>query len=228
MSDYQQIALHFYHEIEPQIQGTVGQAFGRQYRDVLDHIENTIQTQGPEMASSQLAALASYSQSYSGRSNPFLGDIFVAMNEMVNAEITPGSMEWRLEIQNMSQNHLIRTASVDDEARAVVHDNAQPNVAEQASHPLMEALQHNKRELSKEIAYPTEPGKAERLTRTIGLIERDLQALNPPTVKPTQPEKSEKSDKPELSPEQLERQQTEDKLVMDSIAAYDAQHLELE
>jgi len=168
------------------------------------------------MAASQLNALGNFSEHYDGRHSPFLGDVFASMGEMIGAKINPGSTQWVQEIQNMGDNHLIRTAGINDDGSAKVYDNAQPNTAEQVSHPLLAALAHHKDLLSRAEGEFRDENEIARLERTIGRIEADIQKLNPSPVPAT-----DTPDKLQLSPEAQARQDAADKEVMDSIAAAD-------
>lgn len=216
MSDYEQIALHFYHEIAPQIQGKVGVSFQRQHRDVLENLEKTIERYGAETASAQLRAIASYSQTYDGRNNPSMQDIVNAISEMSAEGIQPDSQQWREQIQAMGDRNLIRTVSTNADGETRILENAQPNFELEASDPLSEALAYQRTQLKHALADRDEQATA-RIEKTIKLIERDLQSLNGSTVPdPATP------DRPVMSPEAQARQAAADKEYNDSVDRHDA------
>ena len=79
MSDsqkFRQIAEHLYENSAHLMQGGIGDAFQLQKRDLNGHIAATIESDGPQEAVAHLYILAEYSQSYNGRSNPYLGDVY--------------------------------------------------------------------------------------------------------------------------------------------------------
>lgn len=216
MSDYEQIALHFYNEIAPQVVGKVGVSFQRQHRDILNNLEATIERFGAEVASNQLRAVANYSQVYDGRNHPSMMDVFNSMHEMSEAGIQPDTMEWREQITAMSDRNLIRTATVNEDGETKIFENAAQNLELEAADPLNEALQYQKQQLKYAMSDGDEHA-ASRIERTIGLIERDIQKLNPESVP-----KSPVPNKPALSPEAKSRQQEEDKEFYDSLARHDS------
>ena len=81
MNQYKEIAEHFLKESLSSVHGVIADAMVRQKGDVIAHLESLI-AKDPDIAVKAMENIAKFSQEYTGRGNPYLGDVFKAADEV--------------------------------------------------------------------------------------------------------------------------------------------------
>lgn len=212
------IAKQLYDRAAIDLKGATRHAWMRQEKSITEELDGAVREHGMDLVVDFLNDTIRFSESYEGRP-PFFGDLFEAINDLRNDDYGDlrekqhlrDSQQFRQNVRNMGEQYFLHAYKIGEDGQSVkLEGSANPGAPYIEEPPTM--LEEAMKVHQDKLRYAQKDGDESAATRaqnTIDLIRRDMDRLVP---------------QPQLSPEQLQRQQATDQEYHDSVTKREAEH----